>query len=99
MRQGSYRSGKTGKSQGICLVRESQGKSGKTLQFEDSTGKIRENVLIFSQMRVFTSFLSSASVDVQMILHAMHWHSSSHLLTKITMCKSRDVVAYISCLH
>jgi len=26
-------------------------------------------------MRVFTSFLSFASVDVQMILHAMHWHS------------------------
>jgi len=42
-------------------------------------------------MQVFTSFLSFASVDVQMILQAMHWHSS-FLLTKISMCQSRDVV-------
>jgi len=37
--QGSYRSGKTGKSQGICVVRE---RSGKIL-FLKSQEKVREN--------------------------------------------------------
>jgi len=34
--QGFYRSGKTGKSQGICVVRKNEGKIGENIFFEKS---------------------------------------------------------------
>ena len=39
--QGSYRSGKTGKGQGIWVVRESQGKSLKCDKVREKSGKIK----------------------------------------------------------
>jgi len=41
--QGSYRSGKTGKGQGIWVVRESQGRSGKMQKWLESQGNFGEN--------------------------------------------------------
>ena len=93
--QGSYRSGKTGESQGICLVRESQGKPYNLKTVLEKSGKMNQFLLIifhkmclfFLQMRVCTSFLSFASVDVQMIRYAMHWHSSFSLRLKFHLAR------------
>jgi len=41
-KQGSYRSGKTGKSQGICLVRESQGKPYNLKTVLEKSGKMNQ---------------------------------------------------------
>jgi len=95
MYQGSYRSGKTGKSQGICLVKESQGKPYNLKTVLEKSGKMNQFLLIifhkmclfFLQMRVCTSFLSFASVDVQMIRYAMHWHSSFSLRLKFHLAR------------
>ena len=48
--QGSYRSGKTGKGQGIWVVRESQGKSGKMQKWLESQGNFGENFTFFVQL-------------------------------------------------
>jgi len=41
-RQGSYRSGKTGKSWGICLVRESKGKPYNLKTVLEKSGKMNQ---------------------------------------------------------
>ena len=46
--QGSYRSGKTGKSQGICLVRESQGKLYSLKTVLEKSGKMNQPANYFS---------------------------------------------------
>jgi len=66
--QGSYRSGKTGKSQLICVVRE---KSGKNIIFEKS-GKM---ILDHADCR-YLWFFASSNIKSRQIC-GFHWTSNS----------------------
>jgi len=61
--QGSYRSGKTGKCQGICVVREM---SGKNIIFEKS-GKVREHDLGLCRLQTADNcdFFASPNIEKQ----------------------------------